>query len=62
MLNFFHKTKDPVCGMKIDKKESKFSFDFQEGTYYFCSNDCQKKFEAEPEKYSLQKTKGECCH
>jgi Cu+-exporting ATPase len=53
----FFKTKkgeqatDPVCGMKISKKEAKFSFEYEGKTYYFCSASCQSQFEAEPRGY-----------
>ena len=36
--------KDPYCGMDVDEKEVKASYDFQEFTYYFCSSACKDKF------------------
>ncbi len=37
--------KDPVCGMYIDKTSSLHS-EKKGQTFYFCSDDCQKKFQA----------------
>ena len=45
------KVKDPVCGMEIDPKEAAGKSEYQGQTYYFCSPDCKKAFEKEPEKY-----------
>ena len=39
---------DPVCGMKVSKKNS-IKKEFDGKTYYFCSQECLDKFEA-PEK------------
>lgn len=36
-------TKDPVCGMGVDKKKG--------NTYYFCAPACKKVFDGNPEKY-----------
>ena len=43
--------KDPVCGMRVDPKQTAFKSDFQGKTYYFCSAGCEKDFDKEPEKY-----------
>ena len=46
--------KDPVCGMDVDPKDATASgLTAAHGgtTYYFCSDDCKKKFTAEPGKY-----------
>lgn len=45
------KVKDPVCGMEIDPKAAAGRAEFQGQTYYFCSLDCKKAFDREPEKY-----------
>jgi Cu+-exporting ATPase len=44
-------TRDPVCGMKVDEKESGFHTQFAGRKYFFCSEDCRQEFEAEPEEY-----------
>ena len=43
--------KDPVCGMRVDPKQTAFKSNFQGKTYYFCSAGCEKDFDKEPEKY-----------
>lgn len=45
------KVKDPVCGMEIDPKEAAGKSEYKGQTYYFCSPDCKKAFDKEPEKY-----------
>jgi len=41
---------DPVCGMKADKAKA-LRADFAGHTYYFCSQACQRAFEANPAHY-----------
>ena len=41
---------DPVCGMVCDPKAAHKS-EYQGQTYYFCSADCKKSFDKEPQKY-----------
>jgi len=45
---------DPVCGMEVDEKKAQAAgrTAVHDGhTYYFCSDDCKKKFEAAPGQY-----------
>ncbi len=43
--------KDPVCGMDV-APESAFATREHEGrTFYFCSQSCVEKFDADPHKY-----------
>ncbi|MFP3867984.1 MAG: YHS domain-containing protein [Desulfobacteraceae bacterium] len=42
---------DPVCGIDLTAEHGKFAYDFEERTYYFCSEACRDQFAAEPEKY-----------
>ncbi|MGB9773032.1 MAG: YHS domain-containing protein [Bacteroidota bacterium] len=42
--------RDPVCGMEL-KGGSALKVEYQNQTYFFCSNDCKMRFEAEPSKY-----------
>ena len=47
------KVKDVVCGMTIDPAKAKGGKSEYKGkTYYFCSEDCKKKFDKEPAKYA----------
>jgi membrane fusion protein, copper/silver efflux system len=46
--------KDPVCGMDVDRAVATGAgrtITHQDATYFFCSDECKKKFEAEPAKY-----------
>ncbi len=42
---------DPVCGMSVDPHTAKYRAEHAGRTYYFCSDGCRKKFEADPAKY-----------
>jgi YHS domain-containing protein len=42
---------DPVCGMKVDDKNPEFQTEFGDRIYVFCSEQCLRKFEQEPEDY-----------
>lgn len=46
------KVKDPVCGMKIEQDQARGSSEFQGTTYYFCSDDCKRTFDRNPERYA----------
>lgn len=42
---------DPVCGMVLIKHHVAAKCDHEGNTYYFCADNCLKKFEAAPESY-----------
>ncbi|HLW51864.1 MAG TPA: YHS domain-containing protein [Candidatus Angelobacter sp.] len=42
---------DPVCKKRVDIGHAAASFDYHAETVYFCSLDCEKKFEKDPEGY-----------
>jgi Cu+-exporting ATPase len=42
---------DPVCGMQVDEQHSAGTLEFNNKTYYICSQDCKQKFGANPERY-----------
>lgn len=42
---------DPVCKMHVDIPTAAASQDYQSETVYFCSLDCKREFEKDPEKY-----------
>lgn len=46
---------DPVCGMKVDPRTSKRRFSYKNVDYFFCSDRCRTRFEAEPEKFLAPK-------
>jgi len=43
--------RDPVCGMEVDERELAATSQFQGRTFQFCSIDCKKKFDQNPEEY-----------
>jgi YHS domain-containing protein len=43
---------DPVCMMDLSGMHGKFAYEFEDETYYFCSELCKEHFAKEPEKYS----------
>jgi len=45
-------TKDPVCGMQVDEKNSEFQAQYGGKQYSFCSEDCKKKFEENPQQFA----------
>ncbi|MCG3204937.1 MAG: Silver exporting P-type ATPase [Elusimicrobia bacterium] len=53
--------KDPVCGMTIDPKEVAGRKVYKGETYYFCSTNCLKKFEQNPERYVSTETHNHGC-
>jgi P-type Cu+ transporter len=42
---------DPVCGMKVSPQKAAASIKRAGHTWYFCSQGCKAKFEANPDKY-----------
>lgn len=42
---------DPVCGMSVDTRADKPSFDYEGTTYHFCNPRCREKFAGDPEHY-----------
>ena len=54
------KVRDPVCGMKIDKNNTQFSFVNKRGTFYFCSQNCKDIFVNDMQKSAKSQSKG-CC-
>jgi 3-hydroxybutyryl-CoA dehydratase len=41
---------DPVCGMEVSTADAEGSIEYENTTYYFCSDDCRVLFENDPEK------------
>ncbi len=46
-----NRVKDPVCGMMVDPAAGKPHMTYKGHEYHFCSDSCQSKFKADPEKY-----------
>ncbi|HXG65635.1 MAG TPA: heavy metal translocating P-type ATPase [Blastocatellia bacterium] len=43
---------DPVCGMQVDPASAAGSSQYAGKTWYFCSNSCKEKFDAEPARFA----------
>jgi len=43
--------KDPVCGMDVDPQTTAYRSDHAGRAYYFCSEHCRAKFQADPDSY-----------
>lgn len=42
---------DPICLMEIDEKNAAAKTVHNGQTFYFCNENCKRKFEEDPEKY-----------
>ncbi|MFQ6042329.1 MAG: YHS domain-containing protein [Candidatus Poribacteria bacterium] len=66
----FNRARDPVCGMKIKKKEAAATTNYAGKRYYFCAVSCQTAFLKNPAGYAKHKIKidkrvnssSSCCH
>ena len=46
--------KDPVCGMEVNPEQAAGTSEYQGQTYYFCSPDCKRTFDGNPQQYATQ--------
>ncbi len=46
--------KDPVCGMEVDPSTAQHTSEYQGQTYYFCSPNCKRTFDGNPQQYAQQ--------
>ena len=49
-----HTVKDPVCHMDVDPATAAGSVEHKGSTYYFCSNHCVKRFQADPDAFTAE--------
>ena len=49
--------RDPVCDMSVEERSAPVTTTYGGKTYYFCSNDCFQRFNANPQKYIEQNVK-----
>ena len=47
---------DPVCGMKVDERNSQYHSQYGGQTYSFCSQQCKNEFEQNPAQYARPAT------
>ncbi|MEJ2069323.1 MAG: YHS domain-containing protein [Syntrophobacterales bacterium] len=45
-------TVDPVCNMDLKSHHGEYMYDFEDVTYYFCSELCRDEFIKQPEKFA----------
>jgi len=43
--------RDPVCQMDVDEESAPARSDYLGETFYFCSERCRERFDADPECY-----------
>jgi YHS domain-containing protein len=43
---------DPVCKMKVDEQSAAGQTNYNGKEYYFCSKDCEQKFEKDPSQFA----------
>ena len=48
---------DPVCNLDLKARHGKFAYDFEDETYWFCSEACREEFTAQPQKYRKEPEK-----
>jgi P-type Cu+ transporter len=48
---------DPVCGMQVDDQKSTAKSQFQGNTYHFCSDDCKRKFDQQPQQFASRSSR-----
>ena len=42
---------DPVCKMEVNPASAEAQSEYEGQTFYFCSQECKRKFDANPEQY-----------
>ena len=42
---------DPVCKMEVNPASAEAQSEYQGQTFYFCSAECKRRFDANPEQY-----------
>jgi Cu+-exporting ATPase len=46
--------KCPVCGMEMEPDLVASETNYEGKSYYFCSDECRKKWDADPERYARE--------
>ena len=46
--------KDPVCGMQMQSEDVASETNYEGKSYYFCSDECRTKWDADPERYAKE--------
>ena len=45
------RSKDPVCGRTVEDEDAAVQTEWAGQTYYFCSTECQERFEQDPAQF-----------
>jgi Cu+-exporting ATPase len=45
---------DPVCGSQVDEQKAAGESNYLGQRYFFCSEDCKRKFDQRPEDYVIR--------
>lgn len=53
-------TKDPICGMSVDKSTALHA-ERDGKTFYFCSDHCRQEFLSQPAGAKPERKTGGCC-
>ena len=48
---------DPVCSLDLKAMHGKFAYDFEDETYWFCSEACREEFATQPQKFLKEQGK-----
>jgi YHS domain-containing protein len=48
---------DPVCGMQFEESQAEAQTIYQDQVYFFCSEECRRTFEENPEEFVGSKPK-----
>ena len=51
--------RDVVCGMMVDTATAEFTSVYRGQTYYFCSAECKRSFDQDPESYLVTQSSSE---
>ena len=46
--------KCPVCGMEMESEDVASESNYEGKSYYFCSDECRKKWDANPARYARE--------
>lgn len=52
MVNQAGNQKDPVCGMDVNTKQSKYKLNYHDKQFSFCCQQCLNKFKQNPDQYA----------
>ncbi|HSE32281.1 MAG TPA: YHS domain-containing protein [Pyrinomonadaceae bacterium] len=50
--------RDPVCGMEVEEQSAAGRSNYQGQSYYFCSENCKRQFDQNPQQYARERGRG----